>query len=219
MYKTCSRCKEQKLFSEFSKHKSKKDGHCGQCKICVKEYQQTNRKQIAVREKEYKQANKAKIADQMQKWTLANKDSIKERMSEYRIVNKSKIAAQRKSYNEDNKDKIIEYQQANKEKINARSALWQRVNKDKVNAKTAKRRAVRLQATPLWLTTEDFAQIQELYTCAQMFKLYTGEEYHVDHIVPLQGKNVCGLHVPWNLQVIPAKENRSKSNKLQEELL
>jgi hypothetical protein len=103
-----------------------------------------------------------------------------------------------------NKDKIIEYRAA---------------NKDRYNARDAKRRAAKLQALPKWLTSEQLEQIKELYTCAQMFKLYTGEEYHVDHIVPLQGENVCGLHVPWNLQVIPARENLSKSNKLQEDIL
>jgi 5-methylcytosine-specific restriction endonuclease McrA len=73
---------------------------------------------------------------------------------------------------------------------------------------------MKINATPAWLTKEDHVQIQELYEIAQAFKLYTGQQYHVDHIVPLQGKNVCGLHVPWNLQVLEASENIRKSNKL-----
>jgi hypothetical protein len=86
-------------------------------------------------------------------------------------------------------------------------------NRDKINNRKAKRRAAKLNATPMWLTIDDFQSIQELYTIAKMFELYTGQEYHVDHIVPLQGENVCGLHVPWNLQVLSATDNLTKSNK------
>jgi hypothetical protein len=68
------------------------------------------------------------------------------------------------------------------------------------------------QATPKWLSAKDKAKIVDVYLHAKDCQAVTGESYHVDHIVPLQGENVCGLHVPWNLCVLPAEVNIRKSN-------
>jgi hypothetical protein len=65
-------------------------------------------------------------------------------------------------------------------------------------------------ATPSWVNQEEIARF---YAGARKMTERTGTEYHVDHIVPLRGRRVCGLHVPWNLQVIPAIENLEKSRK------
>lgn len=72
------------------------------------------------------------------------------------------------------------------------------------------------QATPSWLTPEQKQQIADTYEHMRDCRAVTGEDYHVDHIVPLRGESVCGLHVPWNLQVIPAHVNISKSNSVEE---
>jgi hypothetical protein len=125
------------------------------------------------------------------------------------------------------------YRNANKEKINASIKNWQERNKERYamyfvkhrennrayhNEKWMRRDAAKKQRTPTWLSKNHIKQMQVEYELAKWCTEVTGIPYHVDHIVPLQGKIVSGLHVPWNLQVIPAKTNRSKSNRLLETL-
>jgi 5-methylcytosine-specific restriction endonuclease McrA len=76
------------------------------------------------------------------------------------------------------------------------------------------RRARSLNATPKWLSAEQLEAIVAIYRHAMDCTLVTGERYEVDHIIPITNKVVCGLHVPWNLQVLPRAINRRKSNKL-----
>jgi hypothetical protein len=82
-------------------------------------------------------------------------------------------------------------------------------------ASAAKYRAIKLLRTPKWLTEDDFWMIKEAYHLASLRTKMLGFQWHVDHIVPLQGDNVCGLHVPKNLQVIPAAQNITKHNKFE----
>ena len=90
---------------------------------------------------------------------------------------------------------------------------WQSNNRGLCNKIGAKYRASKLQRTPQWLNKEDLELIKDEYLMAKKLEEITGDVYHVDHVVPLQGENVSGLHVPWNLQVIEASENLSKGNR------
>jgi hypothetical protein len=77
-------------------------------------------------------------------------------------------------------------------------------------AKQNARRAMKLQAMPKWLTQKQRAEIKALYRKARELSTTTLFQWHVDHIIPLNGTNICGLHVPWNLQLLPAEINSSK---------
>ena len=87
-------------------------------------------------------------------------------------------------------------------------------NVDVVRADTSVRKRRHREATPRWLTPAERLQMRELYVQARKMTELTRERYVVDHIVPLRGEEVCGLHVPWNLRVITQEENLKKSNKL-----
>ncbi len=95
-----------------------------------------------------------------------------------------------------------------------RHSQWRDDNRDVYLAKKARYRARKRNACPAWLTQEQHAEIQVFYTEAVRLTRETGVPHQVDHIVPLGGSTVCGLHVPWNLQVITAKENLRKSNRV-----
>jgi len=84
--------------------------------------------------------------------------------------------------------------------------------KSKVCAAAAAYRSASLRATPQWLTSKQAQEIKDFYWLSKDLTAVSGEIYHVDHIVPLRGKNICGLHVPWNLQILPADINLSKGN-------
>jgi hypothetical protein len=92
-------------------------------------------------------------------------------------------------------------------------AAWKERNKTWVRADTKARRRKHRDATPPWLTRKQKSEIRQLYQIAITMTQTTGEQYVVDHIVPLRSDTVCGLHVAWNLRVITQEENLKKSNK------
>ena len=77
----------------------------------------------------------------------------------------------------------------------------------------AERRAKELQASPPWLTKAHRTTIRALYQEAASLTRETGIRHHVDHVIPLVHSDVCGLHVPWNCQVLTAEDNLQKHNK------
>ncbi len=90
---------------------------------------------------------------------------------------------------------------------------WQQNNKGKVSFLARQYKLSKTKQTPNWLSEEQIKEILVEYELSAWCTEVTGIKYQVDHVVPLRGKQVCGLHVPWNLQVIPAIDNIKKSNK------
>ena len=132
---------------------------------------------------------------------------------------KSCFATTAEKYKEKKKEYQKAYQSNNPDthKVSTRRASkkWKEQNRAKATAYQVKRKASKLKATPMWLSSFDLLKITCLYQVARMRSQESGQEWHVDHIVPLKGKTVCGLHVPWNLRVITAVENMAKNNRLE----
>lgn len=154
-------------------------------------------------------------------------DCLKERSAAWRKSNPDKCAAMRHNWAEQNPERNAQIKAAwnkahpqaqakrarawflaNREQANAASKKWMMENPGKVNARAARLRAERMQRTPAWA---DLGQIDQIYIAARQMR-ESGQCVDVDHVVPLRGKRVSGLHVQNNLQILPTTINKSKSN-------
>lgn len=215
--KICTKCKESKGLSEFGKQATGLNGLRSVCKKCHNLDNKKYRKEHPEVRAKYRSENKEKIAITTNEYYVNNSIVIKERSAMWYLNNIEYACLQQKGYRIENhtliKDKKHEHYVNNSETILQKQKQDRKENPDKFNARNAKRRAAKLQRVPVWLTKEDFKTITAIYKEARTLTESTGIQHHVDHIIPLLGKNVSGFHCPKNLQILTATENMKKKNK------
>ena len=237
---------KEKGLSHYYTGKPCKHGHVsnrrtdnGDCLVCARE------RCSAADYKNYKAGwyrdNKQQVMDAWRKRYTKNRSAILEKQNAYYQRNKEWILKHQSEYYHRNKDKIREkinfkyaalpqhkrdeiqrknkeWKANNPEKYALAKKRWAEKNYERLKATSAAhsrtRQAKKRMACPDWVKMDE---IKNIYLVRQDISDATGVEYHVDHYYPLQGKTICGLHVPWNLQVIPARENIAKGNKMPED--
>jgi hypothetical protein len=143
---------------------------------------------VAIYQKAYREANAEKMASQKAEWKLKNKEHV---------------AAKDKAYAD-----------AHPELKNIARKKWIAENPGKNTASKALNFQKRKKRIPTWLSEDDKWMIEQAYVIAAIRSKMFGFKWHVDHIIPLNGKLVSGLHVPTNLQVIPGVDNSRKGNRM-----
>lgn len=148
----------------------------------------------------------------------ADPELLKRRVRERRLREPKKVAAEKRREYERHKSAYLKrtkkWAKENRLRLLETARAWRRKNPDKVALNVASRRATRKLCKPLWLTKAHRGEMELMYAESRRLTDSTGVLHNVDHIIPLCGETVSGLHVPWNLQVITAAENRKKSNAL-----
>lgn len=200
----CRICKKFKSTTKFGKLKASSDGVNTVCKSCnVK----------AVRKSYYKHLKRKRLAGKKSaaKWRKANKNHISKHLKEYYEKNSKRIKKRQKKYAKNNpkKRKATSKKYYSKNKIRYKYNLrrWRKANPKRAKAHSnARARRIR-KATPKWLSKALFNKIVKFYEKCPKNKT-------VDHIIPIAGKKVFGLNVPWNLQYLTRPENARKGNRI-----
>lgn len=191
--KTCSKCGIEKPLDHFHKRKASIDGLQPKCKACVSTYLKCH----------YDANRDAHLANK-RRYYIENRESLMQKSATRYRLNNAAILRSMAEYYRRHRTERLQYQKAVAKDTRARF-------RPRMNAYAAAYRAAKSSATPAWADQE---KIAEYYFAADFLSMVTGEWYHVDHMVPLQSKDVCGLHNQFNLRVIPGSENQSKGNRL-----
>lgn len=201
--KVCSECGLEKTLTEFSQLSSKKILRAA-CKSCH-----------CVRAKEWRSLNRDKVRAQKRRAYHRDPGKHVATVAEWRKKNPEKYDAQNKRLwanrdREAERAQKKEWKRANPDLVRESGARYRKNNPATIAAQTRRGQAARLQAVPAWA---NHAAIEQFYSKARELTLATGIPHEVDHIVPIRGETVCGLHVEYNLCVLTSFENRSKGNR------
>ncbi|MGB0141473.1 MAG: hypothetical protein ACPF8W_00210 [Luminiphilus sp.] len=224
-------------------HVSERRTICGGCTVCAvakqRKYYDKHRDMILQKarasgyNREYYLANKEDLLEKAKDYRRRNAAAVKQRKANYYEQNKQEIGRKQKQHREKNKERILEREREryhalpaekkavmtrysvdwgrkNRDKRRGYRAKWSRNNKHKVLMSCRARQLYVSNATPSWACHD---AILTKYKERERMTALTGVLHHVDHKIPLQGENVCGLHVAANLRVILARDNQRKHNK------
>lgn len=164
------------------------------------------------------------------KYANENRERLREYNRAYYLANRERALANVRKWQSENAERVALYKRKSREKnvekerLNARehyrkdpsrwrdaARRWEKKNPERTRWYVAARKARKRRATPPWLSDEDRNQMLSIYKQAVESGLT------VDHIIPLRGIAVCGLHVPWNLQLLTKTENCRKNNRLSDD--
>lgn len=187
-FKLCGRCKNPKPLSEFLSHNRSADGRGYRCESCRAELRRI--------------------------YYEAHQDEILVKAKQYGEDNRERRSEYNRQYRNDNIAKVLDLQRDWRIRNPGWSTKAYRKDTGRGLAKTRKHQAAKLRALPPWA---DLEKIESVYVEAARLTEETGIKHQVDHQIPLQGKNVCGLHVHYNLEILTAVENMAKKNRTPEE--
>lgn len=209
--KVCCKCKVEKPIAEFSKRRN--GSPVANCKDCVnlysKERYQVKADEIKKRTNAYAKAHRSLYNEAKQRWRERNPDKVAEYLERPEV--KARMPMYSKRYVTKNQENP-EYRERRKGYDRQQYLKYP----ERFIANNHKRRAAQDRATPQWC---DMKKITEIYRLARELTKKTGVKYVVDHIYPIKGKYVSGLHVHENLQIITHVENLRKSNKLLDDIV
>lgn len=179
------------------------------------------RKKNYKRQAELNRAYYARTAESQKKraadWAAANQDRKRATDRAWKEKNEETIRVRSKAFRTANAEELKrrkrEHYRANREAMREKCRIWRKANHGKVIASAAARKRRIRQAMPKWLSKDQRREIRQYYENAVYANEALGAVYHVDHIIPITHPLVCGLHVPWNLQLLTAEENVEKSNR------